>query len=244
MLLVFGVFLTSCGLFKKSCNHQNILYSLPDDAAQKLAKNAFLYDDLNIRAKVVYASESEKHSFTMNVKMKRDSAIWVSISGFGFEVMRVLIEPDSVKMINKLSKSYYTTGIEDLKNMIHFDVNLNQLQQILVGNTPFAALKYSLHDGENKELIKKEAFIKSLLELNESYRISKNSLLQDGEGDSLVIHYSNFQKLKKMGCIPGKVFADFGKGKTTVQIQYNSVTSTKIDNLPFNVPPTYKNGFK
>jgi hypothetical protein len=240
--VVLSILLSSCGLFKKSCTHQEALYELPADAAHKLGKNEFEFKDLNIRAKAVYTTPSEKHSFTMSIKMKKDSAIWISISGFGFEVMRALIDTDSIKIINKLNKTYFVKGIGELRDIIQFDVSLGQLQQLLVGNTPFEANQYTLYNGENQTLFKKETFIKSLLEVSKSYRIAKNSLLQDGKADSLIINYKDFRKIKKHGCIPGDIFADYGSGKTTFQIHYNSVTTTKIDNLPFNVPPKYTHG--
>lgn len=241
LILVCSLF-ASCGLFKKTCANQAVLTEIPNDAAKKMANNAFDFKHLTLKAKAVYSAPNQKQSFSMSIKMKKDTAIWVSISGFGFEVMRVLIESDSVRLMNKLNKTYTVKGIEDLRSLVNFDVTLSQLQNLLVGNSPYIATDYSLYQGENKMLFKKEAFIKSLLELTESFRVSQNSLIQDGQSDSLIISYSEFQNLKKEGCIPGLLNAEYAAAETSLSLQYNSVSTATIDRLPFNVPPSYKRG--
>lgn|GEM_PF-3179550 len=243
-LLFLTSLLSSCGIFKKKCGLQDPLVELPNDANDRLGKNAFEFTDLNIKARAQYETPTDKQNFTMLIKMKKDSAIWISISGFGFEVVRALVDNDSLKVMNKMTKSYFVTGIEDLKNLLHYEVSLAQLQSLLVGNSPFPASQYTLYQGENSVLFTKEAFIKSLLELNRSFRINQNALVQDNSADSLVVQYSEFQKMKPNGCLPGKIEANYGSGKTKLVLQYNSVSTTKIDNLPFRIPDSYTRGFK
>lgn len=219
-----------------------MLLELPTDASSKMAKNQFDFEDLSIKARALYSTEQEQQSFTMLIKMKRDSAIWVSVSGLGFEVVRILVDTDSIRMLNKFAKSYTALGVEQLKSIIGYDVDLYQLQAILIGNSPFPATKYSLVNGEGNTLIARDAFIQNALRLNESFRIGEAELTQTGSTDSLHIQYNEFQTLKKEGCFPGKVDADYGSGKTKLSIQYNSVSTSKIDNLPFKVPSNYKRG--
>jgi hypothetical protein len=47
--------------------------------------------------------------------MKKDSLIWISVNGaLGIEGMRVLIDKDSVRILNKLDKEYQVRSLEYL----------------------------------------------------------------------------------------------------------------------------------
>ena len=47
----------------------------------------------------------KKNDFNAFIRMRKDSVLWVSVNALlGIEAFRVLITPDSVKVINKLDK--------------------------------------------------------------------------------------------------------------------------------------------
>jgi hypothetical protein len=50
--------------------------------------------------------EGERFSARVNVRIRRDSIIWVQISKLGFEVGRMLVTPDSAFFINRLERTY------------------------------------------------------------------------------------------------------------------------------------------
>ena len=50
---------------------------------------------------------SEEFSFTGNLRMRRDSTIWMSISAFiGMESIRMLVTQDTVVLVNRLNQTY------------------------------------------------------------------------------------------------------------------------------------------
>lgn len=49
-----------------------------------------------------------------NIKMKRGEGIQISLTKFGIEGVRVIFTPDSVLLINKLSKTYLRTSYSEL----------------------------------------------------------------------------------------------------------------------------------
>jgi hypothetical protein len=68
--------------------------------------------------------------------MAKDSAVWLSISpALGIEVARALITSDSLSLLSKIpdNKFGYITTIADLENWLHFELDLSDLQQILLG---------------------------------------------------------------------------------------------------------------
>ena len=68
------------------------------------------------RAKSVLAiNGKERYDVTANVRIVHDEAIWISVTALmGIEVARVLITPDSVKIINRLQAEYIKKPLEYL----------------------------------------------------------------------------------------------------------------------------------
>ena len=69
--------------------------------------------------------------------MKKDSLIWISVTGVGFEVARGLITKDSIVFMDKFHKEYFAFNYEQLSKKYNFDLNFALLQSIIIGNLPF-----------------------------------------------------------------------------------------------------------
>ncbi len=94
------------------------------------------YHQAGMKVEGNFISPEEEISFKANVRISKDSAVWMSISpALGIEVARTLVLQDSVKILSKIpdNKFYYTTGIEDLEKFVHFDLDLEDLQNLIFG---------------------------------------------------------------------------------------------------------------
>lgn len=71
-------------------------------------------------------------SFSGNLRVCRDSLMWVSLRSFNIEGFRVLVSNDSVKVLNRLKNEYYLEDISALVNFANVDLSYNDLQSILL----------------------------------------------------------------------------------------------------------------
>lgn len=95
------------------------------------------FDYLTSSSKIRYRNDGENVSATANIRVKKDSVIWISVTpGFGIEAARGLITRDSVSFINRLDKEYSTYSFAELSNKFNFDLNYDLLQAVLVGDMP------------------------------------------------------------------------------------------------------------
>ena len=79
---------------------------------------------------------------TLNVRMERDKAIWISISAtLGIEVARVLITPDSVKVINKLQGEYMAKPFKYIHQYTNSNITFSILQDLLMANVSSSLLR-------------------------------------------------------------------------------------------------------
>jgi len=100
-------------------------------------KNQFNFEWLAMKVDAEMSAKGESRGFKANIRMRRDSVIWISISpALGIEVFRVLITPDSVKYISRIpdDKYYYAGGFTAVTDLAGVDMDFNMIQDLLIGN--------------------------------------------------------------------------------------------------------------
>jgi hypothetical protein len=100
-------------------------------------RNEFRFDWVAMKVDAEVTAAEESRSFKANIRMRRDSVIWISLSpALGIEVFRVLITPDSLRYISRIpdNKHYYTGGLHALNDLIGVDMEFSMFQDLLVGN--------------------------------------------------------------------------------------------------------------
>lgn len=78
--------------------------------------------------------ESGEFSFTGNLRMRRDSTIWMSISAFmGMESIRTLITQDSVVLVNRMNQTYLAEPLSTMTQTMQTP-SLQETQALLLGD--------------------------------------------------------------------------------------------------------------
>jgi len=104
---------------------------------KRYAENKYAFDWLGMKVDASFGTGDNSDSFKATIRMRKDSAIWVSIvPALGIEMIRVMITPDSFKYLSKIpeNKFYYTGGFDEIGRLIGIDFDFEMLQDLLVGN--------------------------------------------------------------------------------------------------------------
>ena len=104
---------------------------------KRYAENKYDFDWLGMKVDASFGVEDNSDNFKATIRMRKDSAIWVSIvPALGIEMIRVMITPDSLKYLSKIpeNKFYYTGGFDEIVKLIGIDFDFEMLQDLLVGN--------------------------------------------------------------------------------------------------------------
>lgn len=82
--------------------------------------------------------ESEKmtESFSVNLKIRKDSLIWMDVKKAGISVARAAITKDSIKMIVRFGESEgcYSRSFNFINEQFDTELDFNMLQDLLIGN--------------------------------------------------------------------------------------------------------------
>jgi Domain of unknown function (DUF4292) len=202
---------------------------------------------LNIKSKVDFSSGGEEQSFPVNIHIKKDSIIWLSIV-VGLEGARGIITKDSVIFLDRLHRTYYKYDFTSLSKQFNFNLNYDLVQSILIGNMPIKKREIDeVSKQEGSFVIKqKEGFVQIENVIAEANLKLQKVNASDITGDSKMgIDYNNFLTISKL-LFPQEIRAKIDAKKdgrvlqTSINLQHNKIEV--LDQSPgfaFSIPKSY-----
>lgn len=100
-----------------------------------LKANEFKFDRLKAKLSIDALIDSSSNSFSVALRIKRDSVIWMSLSKLGIEGARILITKDSVKFVNPIKSEFFTGDFAYLSRLLNTELDFEIIQSLLVGNS-------------------------------------------------------------------------------------------------------------
>ena len=111
---------------------------LPEQSSQhileKLQANEVEVEWLHAKAKINFQDATQTRKFTANIRMRKDSVLWMNVKKLSVEAARILIDKDSVYVINRLDKEYYIKSLEFLAEEYHLPADFEAIQKMVLGN--------------------------------------------------------------------------------------------------------------
>lgn len=106
----------------------------PKALLQEVQRNQIQYRTIQAKAKIEYETPGGKTSFKGDLRMLKDSVIWMSIKpALGLEVARILITPDTIKILDRLHKQYLIQPYSYLEQMYQAPLEFAILQSLVTG---------------------------------------------------------------------------------------------------------------
>ena len=242
-------------LLLTACSKKNV-GTLGGPAADELAIEDIEFDYFTSSSKIRYNSEDQNVSATANIRIQKDSVIWISITpGFGIEAARGLITRDSIKFINRLEKEYSFFSFQELSDKFNFDINYDLLQAVLVGDMPQELTpddqirKQADHFlvRQQDEAVTIDNFINArIMKVDRVTVTDENNREAGGRGKNMLnLQYEDFEQLENQW-LPFKnvVSLDYRskgqKRRTQVDIQHKKANIVQEAlRFPFSIPDKY-----
>lgn len=202
---------------------------------------------LNIKSKVNFSAGGEEQSFPVNIHIKKDSIIWLSIV-VGLEGARGIITKDSVIFLDRLHRTYYKYDFASLSKQFNFNLNYDLVQSILIGNMPIKKRETDVVEKQEGSFVvkQKEGFVKIENSIAEANLKLQKVNASDETGDSkMEIDYSNFLTITDL-IFPQDIRAKIDAKKdgkvlqTSINLQHNKIEA--LDQSPgfaFSIPKSY-----
>ncbi|MCA8831869.1 DUF4292 domain-containing protein [Hymenobacter pini] len=188
-------------------------------------------------------------SGNINVRIRKDSVIWISASLIGIEGGRIYITRDSVQVLDKLHKEYYAGDFAYLSQRLNVPVNFEMVQALLLGNylaPPSAAVQPTITTEGSMQRINYEQaglLVQQLVNLDRA-RIQQLQVQVPANQNKLTVDYTDFRPLERSPQqFAYNTLVQVQQGQTpptTVTLTYRSVDVDKERlQFPFSVPKGY-----
>lgn len=242
-LFIFSILLFT--LF--SCKKQ--IYTFKPFEKRKFNVAEISFDYFTARSKIKYTDGEESFNAVANIRMKNDSIIWISVTpGMGVEILRAVITPDSIYMINRLKKEFFAESIDSVSHWLNINLNYSMLQSVLLGNLvlPRDQSEKVTRSGDYYVLKQQSRYIAVNNFINlKSMKIEKVNITDDSTRNYLNIVYQNFENIDSVLFAMDNSINLFYSDKSKTfnsQVIFNytkaSFTDKKV-RFPFNVPNRY-----
>jgi len=229
-----------------SCSKKIISPSVTVPSAVTLSVEEIDFAYLQGKARMILRDSKKEREVKANIRVRKDSVIWMTFSVIGVQGGKALINEDSITIVSNVDKEYYVFDYKELSSRYNFEINFNVIQSAMLGNliTP-----RSLQD----EVVQETSFFMLKQQLGtinvDNYINSASQKIEKVEmkegSNSLILNYSNFQPLgDKLFPYNGTINLFYktlaGLLNTTIIFEYNKAeVGGKELKFPFNIPKRY-----
>ena len=119
-------------IVKKTIEPQKI-----EDAELKLVTEDLNFNYLKAKSKIVWKTQQNQDTYTVDIRMKKDSLIWVNISQTGITGATGLFSKSKVQFYQKINGEYFNLTYDSVSVIMGFKVDYLILQSLIVGNQPY-----------------------------------------------------------------------------------------------------------
>lgn len=252
-----SILLISAVVFLGSCRPKKLIVTAPpvtetvvadkkSDNFKTLAAKQLNYETLVLKGKADLHIDGDENNVTLNVRIKKDNAIWFSVTALGgaIEAARGIITPDSIWIMNRLQKTATKKPFTYIHQFTNPQVNFGWLQAILTGNNI-------------KELMTEKADLKqengvwvvSGMQSSMAYGVLFNTLLKtttltlnDAKAaQGLKVNYDKYTMVNE-GLFPSdvKITSAVGNKKISVAVEFVKIEHNVPVEFPFTVPQSFE----
>jgi hypothetical protein len=201
------------------------------------------------KARMILRDANKEREVKANIRVRKDSVIWMNFTVIGLQGGKALINKDSITILSNVDKEYFVFEYSELSKRFNIDVNYDIIQAAMLGNPIIAR-------SESDEVIQESTMYLLKQQVGNvgvvsyvnaaSQKIEKVEMKEENSSNSLLINYSNFQPVgTKIFPYNGTINLFYktlsGLLNTTIIFEYNKAeVGDRELNFPFNIPKRYE----
>lgn len=217
------------------------------DIFSGIQKNEIDFTTFSAKIKVDFVgSDGKKSDFNAFLRLKKDSAMWISINAaLGIEAFRVMVTPDSVKVLNKLEKVVQLRSVGYLQEVAKIPLSFTELQNLILGHAPYLDSNIVSYkdEGAALSLVSIGNLFKHFLTVNKTDLRLLHSKLDDVNNiraRTCDITYGDYETKNGARFSTFRKITVSEKAKLDIELQFKQFDFNEQLNFPFSIPKNYK----
>lgn len=244
----FPVLLFILALMATACSKKTLPATVVSKPKTSLSIEEINFEYFHGKARMILRDANKEREVKANVRVRKDSVIWMNFTVIGLQGGKALINKDSITILSNVDKEYFVFDYAELSKRFNMTVNYEVIQAAMLGNP---IIKRSEEDEVIQEstmyLLKQQQDNISVVNYVNaaSQKIEKVEMKEGNSTNSLVINYSNFQPVgAKIFPYNGTISVFYktlsGMLNTTIIFEYNKAeVGGRELKFPFNIPKRY-----
>jgi len=227
-----------------------------DDASsfyKVVTDNYPAYNTFLIKLSAEYTDKDQSQSLNGVIRINRDSMIWVSVTAIlGYEIVRFIFTPDSVRFVNKVDNTYYLGNYDYLKRLFNISLDFYSLQALITDELFIYGMPEDDINLNTGFKLSADKGLQCLDYSNPPYdqricidpagnKIIKLLITDNIIGRTMQVSYSEFMTENDAN-LPGKItidlISDFESSK--ISVEYSKVILNKRLDFPFKILKEYQ----
>ena len=212
---------------------------------KKLLENSVNAEWLGAKAKITYSDEYSGETFSANIRMRKDSAIWMNFKKFSIEGARVLLTPDSIFVIDRINNEYLAKPFEYAQKEYSLPFGFQGLQAMLLGNPVFFSTQTEAGvDSLQFTLAQKTENLNATYWLSSPEMFLRRFLVDDFRNKrSMDVFSSDYRQLddkQQFSYVRSFNLKSPDLGKMKVGIEFSKIEINTPQEMKFEIPEHYE----
>jgi len=209
---------------------------------QAISENRIAFNTFSSKSKIDVSGPGISQSVSAQIDMIRDSLIGISLRVIGVEGARMLITPDSVKIIDRLNQTYIAKDFAFIRQQFGLNISFADFQNLIAGNPVFydtTSLTTGVAEDKYVLFAQKDVY-KNTIWLTPDLLLNRMFIEDLSAPRNVAVTYSEFDK------IDGQPFAFIrsilvdAEQDYAANIEFTKVTIDEPVEFSFSINPKYK----
>jgi len=231
-----------------SCSKKITPVATPVAPSTSLSIQEVDFEYFTGKARVNFKDNKKEQEVKANIRIRKDSVIWMTFSVIGVQGGKALINKDSITIVSNLEKEYYVFDYVELSKRFNFHIDFKIVQEAMLGNLiqPRQAEDKVIAEPSFNILQQGQGTVHIKNYVNTaSTKIERVEMTEDNSNNSMTMNYRNFQPVGDKLFPYNSVISLFYKTaagilNTTIEVDYNKAeVGDKELKFPFNIPRKY-----
>lgn len=256
LFLLCLIFCYSCKTKKKITKENNSEINNAETLFNSTQKNYLEYENISIKFSVNYYDKTKNQNLVLggNLRILKNQKIWISLRAMGFPVAGMLLTKDSLKIIDKFNKKYFSGNYDFLSQKMKQKLDFATVQAILTN-------EFFIYPQNNVENIKNYMFLKqennfslsdkkagdsqAITIKDKDFKISEVNIENQKYKKNLYLEYKDFKEINKKK-FPQLINIFLKNSQTqeeeiSINLNFKEIKINKKGlKFPFKIPAKYR----
>lgn len=242
------IFIIAISLIILGCSKKVIPPPVTGEIPKTLSIQEIDFEYFHGKARLIYNDGKNSREVKANIRVRKDSVIWMTFSVVGVQGGKALINHDSITVVSNVDKEYYVFDYPTLTKRFNFKIDYHVIQAAFLGNLIQSRSQEDVIERKPTHdlLAQRDGTVSILNYINASLsKIERIELTEEDTKNSLTLNYTNFQTVEDRifpynGIINLFYKTPGGILNNVITFEYNKAeVGDRELRFPFNIPRKY-----